>query len=374
MIEETEEEERYRVRASLPTLPCRKRRHHFHAGAPQQLRHRYDLISAIAQGLNQHRQRRHRRRAIATAIMHQNDRATPIRMRFHIRNLLEDAIGNLLRGLFGMLIPVVGIDLVADNRVAQTLNTIDRGSLVVRIRLLIDGVRRAEVERLHPKFGAKQALRQIELQVYLRRRDFADVRVGEGVIANLVAFVINPLHDADVILRHLADHKEGALHIEFRKHVQNARSPNRVGPVVKGQRHFIGMVAITLHRVGQRIQVHALLRDHLQWRGNLVVVIHCKRPMSEPRLTRNSQNVPHTLIVDIEPRFDHTEFLHRIDPRRRVPDLPQRVVFRTQLPERKRLNPQRARGPHLVEDRNRIQKPDLVPKMGIVIHVGKVRV
>ena len=60
---------------------------------------------------------------------------------------LEDAVDDLLRGFAGMLIPVVGVDLVADDDVAEALDGVDGGGLVVGVGLLIDGVGRAEVER-----------------------------------------------------------------------------------------------------------------------------------------------------------------------------------------------------------------------------------
>ncbi len=67
----------------------------------------------------------------------------------HVGDLLEDAVGDLLRSLARILIPVVGIDLVAEDDVAEVLDTVDRSRLVVGVRLLIDGVGRTEVKRLY---------------------------------------------------------------------------------------------------------------------------------------------------------------------------------------------------------------------------------
>ncbi len=58
-----------------------------------------------------------------------------------------------------MLVPVVGVDLVADDDVAQALDAIDGRGLVVGVRLLIDGVRRPEVERLHAELRRRTGAR-----------------------------------------------------------------------------------------------------------------------------------------------------------------------------------------------------------------------
>ena len=133
--------------------------------------------------------------------MQQDDRAAHPRLRLHLVDLLEDAVGDLLRRLARMLVPVVGVDLVADDDVAKLLDAVDGRGLVVGVGLLVDGVGRPEVERLHAQLRREQALRQVQLQVDLALRDFADVRMREGVVADLVAFAIDPLHDADVVLR-----------------------------------------------------------------------------------------------------------------------------------------------------------------------------
>ena len=58
-------------------------------------------------------------------------------------------------------------------------------------------------------------------------RDFADVRMGEGVVADLVAFAIDALHGADVLLGLLADHEEGALDVVLLEDVEDLRESTR---------------------------------------------------------------------------------------------------------------------------------------------------
>jgi hypothetical protein len=55
-----------------------------------------------------------------------------------------------------MLIPVVGVDLAADDDVALILNAHDGRGLVVGVGLLVDVVRGAEVERLDAELAGKR--------------------------------------------------------------------------------------------------------------------------------------------------------------------------------------------------------------------------
>ncbi len=66
-----------------------------------------------------------------------------------------------------ILVPVVGVDLVADDDVAEALDAIDGRGLIVGVGLLIDGVRRPEVERLDAELGGEEALGEVELEVDL---------------------------------------------------------------------------------------------------------------------------------------------------------------------------------------------------------------
>ncbi len=147
---------------------------------------------------------------IAPAIVQQDDGAAHPGAGLHIVHLLEYAVDDLLRTLTGMLVPVVSIDLVADNHVAEILNAVGGGCLIVGIRLLVDGVGRAKIEWLDSKLGREQPLGEIQFQVDAGVRDFADVRMSESMIADLVPFAVYPLHQADVVLGLFADHEEGA--------------------------------------------------------------------------------------------------------------------------------------------------------------------
>ena len=101
-----------------------------------------------AQGIDEDRQSGHGGRAFATAVVHEDDGAAELRLGFHDLQLGEDRLGNFLRRLARMFVPVVGVDLAAHDDEALVLNGHDGCGLVVGLRFFVDVVRRAEVERL----------------------------------------------------------------------------------------------------------------------------------------------------------------------------------------------------------------------------------
>ena len=63
-----------------------------------------------------------------------------------------------------MLVPVVGVDLVASDDVAEiVLDAVDGSGLVVGVGLLIDGVGRAEVDGADAELGGEEFLGEREL-------------------------------------------------------------------------------------------------------------------------------------------------------------------------------------------------------------------
>ena len=110
-------------------------------------------------------------------------------------------LGDLGGRLAGMLVPVVGVQLAADDGVAGLLDALDRSGLVVGVRLFVDVVGRTEVERLDAELAGEEALGELEFEVQLAVGDFADVGMGPGVVADLMAFAHHALHEADVLLR-----------------------------------------------------------------------------------------------------------------------------------------------------------------------------
>ena len=85
----------------------------------------------------------------------------------------------------------------------------DRRGLVVGVGLFVVVVGRAEVERLHAQLALEEALGEIDLEIELAVGDFADVGMGLGVVADLVALAHDALHEADVVRGLGADEQEG---------------------------------------------------------------------------------------------------------------------------------------------------------------------
>ena len=88
----------------------------------------------------------------------------------------------------------------------------------------------------------------------------------------------------------------------------------------------------------------------------------------------DAQDVAFALLVDVIARLNL--FQRRLDIGRAwlVPDVPERGVFRAQLPEREGLYAHRACGAHFVHGRDAIQHPDLMANVLVLIVVGEMRV
>jgi hypothetical protein len=166
-VEEAVEEEGDEVGARLPALMGGYRRHHLGAGFSNEPGYRNDLIAVIAEGFNERREGRYRYGTVASAVVQKNDGASVPRLRLHFFNLLKDSVDDLFGSLAGVFVPVVGVDLVADDDVAEALNSFYRSGLIVGIGFLIDGVRGAEVKGLDAKLGGEEPLRQVQLQIDL---------------------------------------------------------------------------------------------------------------------------------------------------------------------------------------------------------------
>jgi len=88
-----------------------------------------------------------------------------------------------------------------------------------------------------------------QLEIGLAVGDFTDVRMCEGVVADLVAFAIDALHSADVLFGLLADHEERALDVVLLEDVEDLWGPLGIGPVVEGKRDLLRLIAVERHRV-----------------------------------------------------------------------------------------------------------------------------
>ncbi len=357
-----------------PALPGGEGRHDFGASLADELGDGDDLVAVRAEGFDEDGERVDGGLAVASAVVEKDDGAARPGALVLCSDLAEDAVGDLLRGLAGVLVPVVGVDFVADDDVAEALDTVDGSGLVVGVGFLVDGVRRTEVEGLDAELGGEEALGKVELKVSLAFGDFADVGVSEGVVADLVTFTVDALHDADVLLGFFADHEEGALDVVLLEDVEDLRGPVGIGAVVEGERDLARVIAVLTYGVGERIGGHGLLGDHAVLQGDGFVVVEGDDALAALRLAGDAENVTFAFGVDVVAGLDVAKGGFGVGVERCVPYSPEGVVFLAEAPEGVGLNAEFAGGAHLVENGDGIEEPDVVADVGVLVVVGEVEV
>ena len=115
----------------------------------------HDGVAAGAERVNEDGEGGNGGGTVAAAVVHEDDGAAELRLDLHGVELGEDGLGDFGGGLAGMLVPVVGVELAADDRVAVMLDVDDGGGLVVGFGLLVDVVGRAEVEGLNAELAGE---------------------------------------------------------------------------------------------------------------------------------------------------------------------------------------------------------------------------
>jgi hypothetical protein len=141
--------------------------HDLSGGLAHERGDRNEGVAAGAQGVNEDRQGGDSSRAVAAAVVHEDDGAAKLRLDLHGVELGKDRAGDVGGRLVGMLVPIVGIDLAADDDEAFVLDMHDGRGLVVGVGFLVDIVRRAEVEGLDAQLAGEEALGELDLEVQL---------------------------------------------------------------------------------------------------------------------------------------------------------------------------------------------------------------
>ena len=188
-----------------------QRWHDLRGGHAHERRDGDDGVASRAQGVNEVGKSGDGDGAIAATIVHEDDGAAKLRLCLHGIQLVEHELGDLFRGLAIALIPVVGVDLVADHGEAKLLYAHDGRGLVIGLGLFVDIVGRTEIKRLHAEFAGEESFCQLHLKVESIERNFADVGMEEGVVADLVAFALHALHEPNIFLGLRTDHHERTL-------------------------------------------------------------------------------------------------------------------------------------------------------------------
>jgi hypothetical protein len=124
-------------------------------GLAHQRGDRDDGVAVCAQGLDQDRQRGDGCGAIAAAVVHEDDGAAELRLGLHGLKLVENRLSDLGGSLAGILVPVVGVDLVADDGVAVPLDGHRREQPDRRCRAPRRCRRGTEVERLDAELAGE---------------------------------------------------------------------------------------------------------------------------------------------------------------------------------------------------------------------------
>src|SRR5882672_7403885 len=153
-------------------------RHHFRACFSEQIRNRNELVSLRAQRVDDLRQSRDGLRAIAAAVVQENDIA--------LVRLPEDAVDNFLcgDGLAVAQAPVIRIDALADDEITHLLRHGKLHDLLRIFRLVINAVGRAEKDGFYTERAFNQALRQIQLPTDFRACTVVEPWMHEVMISN----------------------------------------------------------------------------------------------------------------------------------------------------------------------------------------------
>src|SRR5207253_3580413 len=112
----------------------------------------------------------------------------------------------------------------------------DRPDLVGGLWLGVAEVGRAKERRRAARLRLDETLRRVQLKVYEAARDLAEVRVREGMVADVVPFGDDAPHQLGVLLSILADDEDARGHALLFEVVEDARSPDGIGVSAKGQR------------------------------------------------------------------------------------------------------------------------------------------
>ena len=187
------------------------------------------------------------------------------------------------------------------------------------------------------------------------------------MIPNRVPFRINPLCQPGKFVRLNANQEECCGRFFLLQHIEDLRSPLRIRAIIKRDCHLIRTVAVTAHAVRLGQVLENFVRDQL------AVGIYGEIPRAVGRLLFDAENFPLALHVDVGAGRHIAQFVRCTGISRHVPDAPQRAIFAPEAPESERLDPQALGNAHVIERRDRIDKPDVVPQVAF-IQIAEMRI
>src|SRR5208282_1405858 len=294
----TEESKADPIQQRGPVLAGRKRRHDIRFRFAHQLVYGDELKSAGAGAIDDQRERQHGSFAVTAASVQENNVAALLIARLARWQVVEHASGDLSRRERGLVIPVPGVDLVADGDVAQALRDFERPHFVFSIRFRIDRVRRTEQHGSNAQAAGEQLLGEVQLHLHVAGTNRADIRMGKRMVPDFMAFPVNALRQTAELLRLDSDQKECSGDMLAFKDIENLRGPLRIGTVVEGHGELVLAEAIARHtvRLGQTLEFFPVDEPGLLVYGQHALAV------GGPRL--DVQDLAVTLHVDILTRRD----------------------------------------------------------------------
>src|SRR5579864_3087974 len=85
----------------------------------------------------------------------------------------------------------------------------------------------------------------------------------EGVVPNGVTLAVNPFRNARELVGLNADQEKSRGRVLLLQHVENLRSPIRIGPVVKSQRNLSRTITVAPHPVRLRQVLENFVSDEM---------------------------------------------------------------------------------------------------------------
>ena len=148
----------------------------------------------------------------------------------------------------------------------------------------------------------------------------------KGVIADLVAFVIDARGDGREPVRLVSDQKESRRRVFALKDIENLRRPLRVRPVIKGDCDLIRAGSVSAHSIRLRKRIYSFITDQI------VRVIQSDGTRAVCRRRFKVQYLAIPFHIDVLPGLNLSKLTESRNVKRIVPDLPQRAVLRAKPP------------------------------------------
>ena len=148
----------------------------------------------------------------------------------------DDNIDHFVRRNLGL--PIVGIDLQADREITEVLGDLHRRDFLRRGRFRVAEIGRPEKPGRAPRQRLDQPLCRIQLDARHAVGRFADIGVGEGVIAEIVPFRQHALHEPRIGRAVLSDDEEGRVDALRLQDIEDFGRPFGAWAIVEGEREL----------------------------------------------------------------------------------------------------------------------------------------